>query len=154
MDTFTIVPAPSRAFIAIAILGALLLALLGLFAYIAHSSRSARFEVGEEALRIRGALYGRSIPMDRIVVEEVRAVDLNEERRLQPTLRTNGVGLPGYSAGWFRLNEGGRALLFVTDRSRVVHIPTRDGYSVMLSVDRPDAFVASLQRAAAGGPSS
>lgn len=154
MDTFPIIPAPGRAFVAIAVLSALLLALLIMFAYMAYSSRSARFEVSEQGLRIRGAAYGRAIPMEHLIVEEARAVDLEEEHGLQPSLRTNGIGLPGYRAGWFRLNRGERALLFVTDRSRVVHIPTRDGYSVMLSVERPEDFVASLQRAAGGGPMS
>ena len=66
-----------------------------------------------------------------------------------PRWKTNGVGLPGYQAGWFRLRRGGKALLFVTDRTRVVFVPTNEGYSVLLSVPDPDVFLRTL-RAAAG----
>ena len=153
-EIFTIVPAPARALVAVAVFGLMMLALVGMFGYIAYSIRAARFEVSEQGLRIRGAFYGRAVPMDRIVIEEARALDLSSEPGLWPTMRTNGIGLPGYSSGWFRLSSGGRALLFVTDRSRVVYIPTRDDYALMLSVDRPHDFVASLRRAAVGGPAS
>jgi hypothetical protein len=59
-----------------------------------------------------------------------------------------GTGLPGYSAGWFSLRNGEKALLFVTDRSRVVRIPTRDGYSLMVSPRHPQAFMEALRAAA------
>jgi hypothetical protein len=42
-------------------------------------------------------------------------------------------------------HNGEKSLLFVTDRKRVVYVPTRDGYSVMMSVPQPEQFVATLQ---------
>jgi hypothetical protein len=32
----------------------------------------------------------------------------------------------------------------VTDQKRIVYIPTTDGYSVMLSVERPEEFKTAL----------
>lgn len=146
-EVFAIIPASGRVFGALSVIGVFLLLLIALFAYIAQSGRSTRFEVSDTRLRIRGTLYGRSIPMESLVVEEARAIDLGEERALQPATRTNGVGLPGYSAGWFRLNNGDRALLFVTERTHAVHVPTREGYDLILSVGDPDAFVGALRDA-------
>jgi hypothetical protein len=148
-EVFYIVPASSRAFGFFVGLGIFLLALVALFGYFAHASRAAQFEISEQGLRIRSPVYGRMILAQDLLSEEARIVDLRRE--LQPTLRTNGIGMPGYSAGWFRVRGEGRALLFVTDRSRVVYLPTRNGYPVLLSVQDPENFIQALHRAT--GPS-
>jgi hypothetical protein len=142
-DVFYIVPAPGRALAFFGGIGLLLASMLVLFGVFAYASLAARFEISEEGLRIRSALYGRMIPAASLMVDEARIVDMRQE--LQPTTRTNGIGIPGYAAGWFRVRNQGRALLFVTDRRRVVHIPTTEGYAVMLSVQQPEAFLGRLQ---------
>ena len=85
------------------------------------------------------------MPASALLVEDARALDLGRERQYRPKWKTNGSGLPGYQAGWFKLRNGEKSLLFVTDRSRVVYVPTRDGYSVMLSVTHPEQFLESLR---------
>jgi hypothetical protein len=147
-QVFPIVPASSGALWAIAALvAAVLIGVTLLFAYLAYSSRSARFEVSAEGLQIKGDLYGRLIPASDLNVEEARVLNLNEDVDPRPKLKTNGASLPGYQAGWFRLKNGGKSLLFVTDRSRVVYLPTRQGYSVMLSVAQPEELITSLKAA-------
>ena len=78
-------------------------------------------------------------------------MDLTESREYQPRWRTFGTGLPGYRAGWFRLRNREKALLYVTDGSRVVYIPTRDNYSVLLSVAEPERFLQALSGISRGG---
>jgi hypothetical protein len=56
-----------------------------------------------------------------------------------------GTGLPGYRAGWFRLNNGERSLVYVTDWARVVYVPTSEGYSVLLSTPDPSALAEALR---------
>ena len=51
-----------------------------------------------------------------------------------------GTGLPGYQAGWFRLRNGDRALVYLTDRSKAVYVQTTDGYGVMLSPQSLTSF--------------
>ncbi len=46
------------------------------------------------------------------------------------------------------------ALVYLTDRARVVYLPTRDGYCVMLSTPQPEALLAALKRVAMSGGSS
>ena len=147
MDVFTLPPAPPKALWVLAATGVLMLGILLLFGWFAVASRGTRYEVSPDGLAIRGTMYGRTIPWASVVAEEARTVNLTTERELQPTLRTNGLGLPGYQAGWFRLRGAGKGLVFLTDRSRVVAIPTRLGYTVLLSTGEPERFLEALRRA-------
>ncbi|MGD0201292.1 MAG: PH domain-containing protein [Bryobacteraceae bacterium] len=119
-----------------------------LFAWMAWSARQVRFEVSSEGLRIRSAFYGRSVPLQDLVVEQASIVDLRTDRQHQLSWRTNGIGLPGYSAGWFKTKSGDKALAFVTARDRVVSLPTRQGYSLLLTVAKPGEFLDALRSTA------
>lgn len=118
----------------------------GLVGYSGYSSRAVTFEVSPEGLRIRRSLYGRFIPRDRLLPEEARIADVREERELRPALRTFGTGLPGYGEGWFRLANRDKALLFFTHAPQAVYLPTRDGYKLLLSVERPEEFLEEARR--------
>ena len=113
--------------------------------------KPARFELSNDSLRLRSGLCALRIPADHLRGGSARVLDLGHAGGLQPAVRTLGLGLPGYRAGWFRLKNGDKALLYVTDPTRVVYIPTRTGYSLMLSVREPDAFVKALREVAPGG---
>lgn len=56
----------------------------------ATGSRSARFEVGSEGLRVRGDFYGRLVPASAIVARGARSVNLRTETALRPARRTLG----------------------------------------------------------------
>mgnify|MGYP002861312351 CR=1 FL=1 len=132
-------PAPA-AYITILVIALLLGVLMLSFGW---SMSRVALVVGTEAVELRAPFYGRSIAMSAIDTEAVRVVDLAEESPLRPGLRTGGVGLPGFQLGWFRLQSGDRALLAVTDRSRVVYLPHADGI-VLVSVDDPAGLVTQL----------
>lgn len=131
---YGIIPGSSAPLIFVLVLGLFLMLMVGFFAFIGYSSRNAGFELSDDGLRITKALYGRFIPKEEIVGEGVRVLNLNVDTEYKPRIRTNGIGLPGYAAGWFKLKNDEKALLFVTDNSSVVYIPTTQGYSVLLSV--------------------
>src|SRR5687768_3893426 len=119
MKTFPIIPgsaAPLWFFVGFVVF---LLAMTALMGWISLSSRTVRFEVSREGLRIAGGMYGRTIPLDALHLSESRNVDLSRDVDLVPSLKTNGANLPGYFAGWFRLKNGEKSLLFVTDRKRL-----------------------------------
>ena len=132
-QVFPITPASSHIFWIIGPVGALMLGLLVLFGYLAHSASHVTFEVSPEGLRIRGDLYGRLVPAASLVPAEAKQINLQSDSAHRLGMRTNGVGLPGYASGWFRLGNQEKALVFVTDTSRVVYIPTLEGYSILLS---------------------
>jgi hypothetical protein len=148
---FSIVPAANATLWFLGAVSLFLLALIGLFGYLAWSSRHSRFTVSAAGLEVRGDLYGRLVPPDVIVTDGVRRMDLRAERDRYPVSRRFGSGLPGFASGWFRLRNGEKALLYLTDRTRVVYVPTRKGYALLLSVERPDEFVRRLRDVARGG---
>jgi len=146
-ENFPIVPAGAGATWVLLGLGVILLGLLALFGYMVYSSRHVHCEVSPRELRIAGDIYGRRIPVEALSLEGAKVIDLGRDEPYRFKWRTNGTGLPGYSAGWFRLRNGEKALAFVTDRRRVLYLPTRKGYSILLSVAEPDAMLAALRRA-------
>lgn len=103
------------------------------------------FVLDDNTLRIVGSFYGRAIPRTSLAVDRARIIDLRTDPELRPFIRTSGVGLPNYLAGWFRPRAGGKSLLFVTDRSRCVAVPVADGYTLIVSPADPEAFLAALQ---------
>ena len=145
---FPIVPASGKAVWTLAAIALFLLALLGLLVYTGYSARHVRFEVSPGGLRIVGDIYGRTIPLNSLVLAEAGSVDLRRSSEYVPRWRTNGTGLPGYQAGWFSLANGEKALVFVTDPRRVVRVPTTEGFTVLLSVENPEDFLASLRATA------
>jgi hypothetical protein len=148
-QVFPIIPASSKAFWTLAVIIVFLVAILGLFGYIAYSARQVRFEVSPAGLKIVGGLYGRTIPLKSLNLAEADRLDLRESPDYTPKWRTNGIGLPGYQAGWFQLANGEKALLFVTDSRRVVRLPTSEGFTVFVSVADTEGFLKSLCAAAA-----
>jgi hypothetical protein len=145
MQTFQIAPAEFKAmwFLVVIVIAVMVLG-GGVLAMTVRGSRSSTFEVSSAGLRLRGDLYGRLIPADQLRVGDARRVDFTKSPELQPRRRTMGTGMPGYQAGWFRLQNGERALVYMTDRRRAVYIPTTDGYAVLVSPANPDGFLSAL----------
>ena len=143
-EVFKIIPAPNKAFFWLIGIFALLMVLILLLGYVAYSSRNVQFELSNTELHIKGDIYGRRIPLTSLIVNQGKTVELNRGSAYQPTWRTNGIGLPGYRSGWFKLRNGEKALLFVTEPRNVVYLPTTDGYSLLISVQKSEQFLRSL----------
>ncbi len=143
-QVFTIIPGTNGPVWLLMGLSLLFLVMVALFAWLAWSSRNSRFEISDTGLEIGATMYGRTIPVESLIADGIRVVDLTRDHDLHPRWRTNGAGLPGYLAGWFKLRNGEKSLCYVTDQRRIVYIPTTEGYSVMLSVERPEEFKTAL----------
>jgi hypothetical protein len=149
METvFDIVPAGMRPLYLLLPIVAVLAGGLGLLALTGYGSQRARFVLSDAGLDFRGDVYGRRVPWGMLRVQDARVVDLERETALRPRSRRLGTALPGYAAGWFRLSNGERALLYVTARRRVLYLPTSLGYSLLLSPQDPDGMLADLRRRA------
>lgn len=145
-ESFVIAPAGTRPLWVLVPIGLVLATVLGVLLLSLYGSRAARFEVSDSGLRLRGDFYGRFIPTGQLRSSEARRVNLAAEPGLRLRRRTLGTGLPGYQAGWFRLANGTRALVYLTDPSRAVYVPTRSGYDLLVSPAEPDRFLASIGR--------
>jgi hypothetical protein len=106
--------------------------------------RTPKIDVARDGLRIRGNAYGRTIPLAHLRLDAARVVDFNASPELRPKRRTNGASLPGRHAGWFRLQNGEKALVFLTGEGRAAYIPTTEGYSVLIA-PQGDALLDALR---------
>jgi hypothetical protein len=116
-----------------------------LMVYILRASRHTTFELGREHLRIRGDLFGRTIPIELLDPEKARLINLNDELGYKPKWKTCGTTVPGYQSGKFKLKNGESAWIYLTDRSKVVYIPTKKRYAVMMSVTHPERMLEELR---------
>ncbi len=142
--TFEVAPLSSAPYLFIFFFSLLIAVLLALSIYYGFTIKNLKFDISDHGIHIRGGFYGRLIPRDDIVSQGVRVLNLNLQQEYQPKLKTNGVSLPGYSEGWFKLRNEQKALLFVSDKAKVVYIPTSKNYSVLLSVSNPEEFRQTL----------
>ncbi len=145
-QVFPIIPSSSGVIWFYCIFSFLMLGFIVFMGYVCLGARRARFEVSESALKISGALYGRTIPLSDIDGELAKPVNLEVDTQYHLVARTNGSGLPGYSEGWFRLKNGEKCLAFVSDKTHVLYVPTRKGYVVMMSVEHPESLRDALRQ--------
>jgi hypothetical protein len=98
-------------------------------------------------LEVRAAMYKKCVAVAELDLEKARIVNLHERTELRPWLKTNGMSTPGFDAGHFRLREHfGKAFCLLTDRTRVLWLPLRDGKSqLLLSLERPQALLDALR---------
>lgn len=145
-QVFPIIPAQASVYLIL--IPILLICFIGggVATYAAFASRHVKFEVASDGITIRGDMYGRFVPKDKMVLKSARAVDLSQEQALAPKGRSNGTGYPGYKAGWYRLKDESKALVFITDPHHVVYVPTVDGSCLMMSVANPEEFLAALKK--------
>jgi hypothetical protein len=116
-----------------------------LFASLAYQAKHASFTLTEDGLKIGPGLYGKFIPKEKIDVTGIKVLNLKMDREYLLKWRMNGSGLPGYKSGWFKLKNKEKALVFVTDLSSIVYIPTTDKYAVLLSVRDADLMVEAIK---------
>lgn len=112
----------------------------------AYLARSRTVTVRGQNLRVRKILRDLVVPLKHLKIDDAEITSISDGSPLHPTLRSYGIGISDYQAGWFRLRNGDKAFLILSDRSRVLHIPTRDGYRLLLSVDHPEALLNALQQ--------
>ena len=104
---------------------------------------AVRLRVDADSLTVGGGFYRLTLPLDRLADSGAQA---ERAPHYDLDVRTNGIGMPGLRIGWFRLGDGGKAFAAITDPDKVVRIPTRDGYTVLVSVDEPDELLRRLHQ--------
>ena len=148
MEVFPISPASAKPLWFLAVICILLAVVLVALTYTAYSARHSRVEIDGDHLKLVGDFWGRAIPLKLLKLSEARIVDLDQAPEYYPKRRTWGTGLPGYASGWFRLHSGEKVLVYLTNRQRVVYVPTSVEYSLLLSVKEPERLVEALTRRA------
>ena len=112
---------------------------------LAWSVQHRRVEVEQGFLSYRRFRWQR-VPLAAIDLVAARVINLDREAQLQPVFKLSGSQVPGFRDGRFRLRAGRRASVLLTDWTRVLLLPKRDGSLILLSVERADALLDTLRR--------
>ena len=123
-----------------------LFAMAALFGYFTYGAFYSTVTIDTDNLHVNVPIYSRTIPLEYVDAEHSKVVDLNQSSEFKLSIRTNGLGVPGYQLGWFERTGGGRIYAVLTERSSVVYLPTTDGYALLLSIEEPDEFLKELGR--------
>lgn len=129
-----------------ALLGPLLLLQL-LYLFLSARIRRAGVALNAQAIGIDSGLGCRLVALQRLAPRGVREIDLAQHPELRPLLRTWGIGLPGFSSGWYRLRSGRKALCLITDRARVFLLEDENGVAYLLSLAEPAPLRRALEHA-------
>lgn len=103
-------------------------------------------------LQVTATLYRKRVVVDALDLASARIVDLDEHTELRPLLKTSGFSMPGFAAGHFRLRDLRKVFCLLTDRSRTLVLPLRDGTLMLLSPEKPQALLQHLQELADQDP--
>ena len=145
------VPASTMPVWSFVLLMVFLIALMGVFGWFLYWSKHTRFQIQNSEIHFDAGLYSKSISLQDIDVSSMGLLDYEQAPALKPRVRINGIGLPGYKSGWYRLANEEKALLYVTDESKMLAFKTLEGYWVFMSVMDPTSFVEQLQEAITKG---
>ncbi len=145
-EVFDIASTTSKSPVMVMVIAGALVTLVtvGLFGYIGMTMNHLYVELTPDAMKIKIPMYSRTIPRSELLLDQVRVINMKAPDAPRFTMRTNGIGLPGFQAGWFRVKDIGKVLACVTDMTRVVVIPTTNDYQILVSMKDPESFVNSL----------
>lgn len=123
-------------------LGFMLSVTLGLTALLVYLLTRNEVAIREGKLHIKAGFFHQRVFVAEII--QPRITNLGLEQDIRPVKRRNGLRLPGYQVGWFTLNNKTRAFVLLTTRNPVVYLPTKKGFSLLLSLKEPETFLEEL----------
>lgn len=110
-----------------------------------------RFDAG--GLEVATTFYSRHFALPVLGLDAARVVNLDERPEFRPMLRTNGLAIPGFRSGWYRLRNGHRALVASAGGKRLLWMPTAAGHDLLLQPGDPQALLDRLRAMAAAAAS-
>jgi len=117
--------------------------LIGLIIGFIFSMKHTSISIKNNEVIIKTFLYGRTIPISEILINEIRTINLNQNNDYNISIRTNGIGLPNLYLGWMKLKNGKKALVYLTDKENVLLMPTKD-FIILFSMQRTEEFIKKI----------
>ena len=121
----------------------LMVGIIVMFSWVWYKAQSANITVDMTTFSLEVPFYGVTLPRTDILPAGIRQWDRDEEPGLMPDLRSNGIGMPGFQLGWFRLKDGKKALVAAGQGDWVV-IPTRQDYLIMVTTEDAGKLIKAL----------
>jgi len=116
---------------------------LVIFCLIFWPISSVKIKLDAAALVVGSGLYQVTVPMGQVDRSAVRRWT-EEDVGYKPRWRVNGIGMPGFSLGWFTSKQS-KIFAAISDRENVVVIPTSAGYTILASPSNPQEFVDKIR---------
>lgn len=107
--------------------------------------RNPKALLGPDGLKIRVSFVNKIWPLSSLDSKAAHTVNLDLEDGLKPRWKLFGAAMPGLKSGLFKLKNGARAHIYVTDTQKVVYIPSDKGV-ILLSMQSPASFLEHLQK--------
>jgi hypothetical protein len=107
-------------------------------------SKHVRFEIADGRLFVRGDIFCWRFPLSSMNLGPSVILDLTQWPDFRPRRKIIGTSLPGYQSGEFMLQNGRRAIVFLSDLHRVLCILMDDGKFLLLSCADPEGLLALL----------
>lgn len=114
----------------------------GLLSTLAH--REIRLE-GDTLVVAAALIFVRRVPVRDLALDKARVLDLDEHIEFKPMLQLGGFGLPGFKAGHYLLRNRNRAFCLLTRPQQVLLLPHRDGKTILVSPEKPQALLDALR---------
>jgi len=118
--------------------------ILGLFIIFSISlSKDGAIQVIDKNLIIKAFPYSMKIGLNDLDIDKMRIINMKKEK-INIGMRTNGIGLPGLQIGWFSGNIG-KMKLYLTDREKVLELPTKKGYIILFSTKNGESIMNEIR---------
>jgi len=104
-----------------------------------------RIILADGVLDITATFYRRKVPVAAFDLDKARVINLDEHGEWRPFLKTNGLGMPGLRAGWFRSRGFVKMFCLLTTRDRVLVLPESTGGATLLSAANPSGLLDALR---------
>lgn len=104
---------------------------------------AARLRIDGDRLIVGGGLYQETLRLSAIDVGAARRVPASEVGRVLG-VRTNGVGLPGLSLGWFRVGTA-KKVFAAAGNGDALYLPTTESFDLVVSPTDSAAFLSALR---------
>ena len=121
------------------------LVLLAVWSVATLAFRRHRIEVADGTLTVVAGWHRAKLAPADLQLGEARIGALDEHPEWKPWLKSNGMAVPGFRAGWFRTRGFRRVFACITDGERVLWIPTARNHALLLQAARPQDLLERLR---------
>ncbi len=115
-----------------------------LLLFAAWGVRNPVATLGQSGLQLKVSFIRQHWSLAQIDRDGALKINLDNRKELRPKWKLWGAAMPGLSSGLFKLHNGEKAHVYLTDKTNVVYLPTQKGV-VLLSLERPGDFLDTLK---------
>lgn len=97
------------------------------------------------SVEVSGSFANERVALADIDLERARVVDLDERTELRPLIKFSGTAAPGFRSGRFLLRNFRRAIVCMAGGKRVLWLPTRTKFDLLLELRQPQVALEALR---------